>query len=152
MNRPLSAFSTLTNSNFDGSEQFCYGFKVNFGSLALNSSHQFVKGLCFPSAIVYSLFLGQLSSIWWGKRRPLQADSSPMEWIRCNCLAAPVTHPDSSTERQNQARNSKGRHCEVAGCRKWRWCAEFLCSEKRAFAYSRAYSQMWAHVSKNTEG
>ena len=58
MNRPVSAFSALKHSILYDSEQFCDCFDGNFASLALNSSPQFVKGLCFPSAIVRILFEG----------------------------------------------------------------------------------------------
>ena len=56
MNRPLSAFRSLANLIFDGLEQFCDGVDGNFASLALDSFPQLVKGFCFPSAIVCSLF------------------------------------------------------------------------------------------------
>ena len=53
MNRPSSALAHLI---FDSLEQFFDGFDRNFASLVLDSFPQFVKGLCFPSIIVHSLF------------------------------------------------------------------------------------------------
>ena len=51
MNRPSSAFGALAHLIFDGLKQFFDGFDRNFDSFP-----QFVKGLCFPSNIVYNLF------------------------------------------------------------------------------------------------
>ena len=55
MNIPVSTFGALADLVFDGLEQICDGFYGNFDSFP-----HFVKGLCFLSAIIHSLFEGSL--------------------------------------------------------------------------------------------